>query len=522
MKDIDLKSFKKVSEDEKTAVMQNDSGHKIHLVKSALSPFLQKKLSKLPLYQADPDSAVQSPEAMIDQTAVESPDSVAAQLRGAESGDIQNPAPGVPTIPVPDFPLPPPAAAPGAPTPEPSIESQYSQVPGESEKMAAAVGTGKAYGQLGADTSHALNFAADQARQYNEQAQADLTNKQTEIDSAADDIRKGHIKPNDYLENMGTVGKISTALGLILGGIGGGQMHQANPASTFLNSQIERNIEGQKADMENKNNLLSALHQQYGDMVVAQNMHRAIQATALANQLQAAQSTATTQLGKMQALNTQGSLKQEAALWLRQAHLAQMQGAVQQGGQGSDLDARANAYLQSARIYDPKGAEEFEKRYIPSVGVANVPLEPKDRETLQRKTELNGLLDRASSYLDQSGKLGPIFPADRAQGTGLQNEINLKMGQLDDLTRFTPEENKIYKQSVPDLTGTHFTGSDKALLQALKNNNMTSLNTFYKQKGLKAPAETGTAQVQHPNGTIGRIPKARLQDYLANGYKQVQ
>jgi hypothetical protein len=372
------------------------------------------------------------------------------------------------------------APASDAPTPQ----DTYAQVSGYSEQAAGITGEQKAKEGAAKSTAAALDAARDESLAYEQKAQSDLTEKDATIRAVTDDVRNGHIKPNDYMDSLSTVGKISTAVGLILGGIGGGQMHQANPALQFLNAQIERNIEGQKADMANKHNLLSALHQQYGDTIVAQNMHRAIQSNILANQIESGIATANGQLAKSSALQAFGALKQQTATYLRTAHLAQMQADVAGTGAIPGLDTKAQAYLQAARLYDPKSAEEFEKRYIPSVGVANVPLEPKDRDLLQKKTELSNLLNRAGDYLQSSGTLGPILPAKRAEALGLQNEINLKMGQLDDLTRFTPEENKIYKKSVPNLTGTHFTDKDKALLQDLKNNNDASLNTFYQQKGI--------------------------------------
>src|ERR1700722_471953 len=58
---IDFKGFKKTHEDNKMATMSHPDGHSIKIVKASLSPENQKHLSKLPLHQANPDSAVSQP-----------------------------------------------------------------------------------------------------------------------------------------------------------------------------------------------------------------------------------------------------------------------------------------------------------------------------------------------------------------------------------------------------------------------------------------------------------------------------
>lgn len=84
-----------------------------------------------------------------------------------------------------------------------------------------------------------------------------------------DQMQKGSIDPNAYINNMGTGQKVSTAIGLILGGIGGGLTHQENPAMKFLQSQINNDVRAQEMNMGNKHTLLGALEKQYGDKQLA-------------------------------------------------------------------------------------------------------------------------------------------------------------------------------------------------------------------------------------------------------------
>lgn len=87
-----------------------------------------------------------------------------------------------------------------------------------------------------------------------------------EYEAIKQDYATGQINPNRYFENRGTFGNIRTALGMILGGIGAGLTGGENPALKFINAQINRDIESQKANLGKKENLLSANLRQYGNI----------------------------------------------------------------------------------------------------------------------------------------------------------------------------------------------------------------------------------------------------------------
>lgn len=78
------------------------------------------------------------------------------------------------------------------------------------------------------------------------------------------------IDPNRYMGNMSTLGRISTAIGLMLGGMGAGLAGGQNLAFKSLESAIDRDIEAQKMDLNKKNNLLTAYYKMYGDVQQAE------------------------------------------------------------------------------------------------------------------------------------------------------------------------------------------------------------------------------------------------------------
>lgn len=505
---MDFKSFKKVFDDKHKAVLQNDVGHQIHIAKASLSPGLHSRLSKLPLYQSNPEAPVPSPDA-----------EPAPAPGGEQKGVTINinsgtptptpvaamPTPQQPQQPeVPDSPVPPQQAQPPAqvqPQQPAQQEDPFASVPGYKEGAAGAMGTANALQQQGNSVATAEHAAGVDNEALFQQTKRDLQAKAADMQAVTDDIAKGHINPNHYLESKSTAGRIATAVGLLLGGISSGVTGQPNPALTFLNKQIENDLESQKSDMANKHNLLSALQQQYQDIGTASNMFRAIRANTLANQVGEAMGKSQGAQAKAAGMTAIGALKQQAGTYLRQAALATMRSGVD-SGDSSGVDRKADQYRQAYQAVNGKGDEEFEKHFLPSIGTSKVPLEPKDRDLIQKKIELKGLLDRASAHLTNvSGTLGDWSLAKKAEGTTIQDQIRLKMGELADLTRFTPEENKIYSQVTPDLTGTHFTNKDKTLLKGLIDSNNTAINTFYKQKGINKQQQDDTA-VKGANGKM--------------------
>lgn len=157
------------------------------------------------------------------------------------------------------------------------------------------------------------------------QAQADIQQRQALMDESRqnlqdyqahsqqfiNDFAQGKINPNAYLENLSVAGKISTAIGLLLGGAASGTLGR-NPASDFLNQQMERNIQAQIRDQDKRQTLVGMNRQLYNDQMLAENQTRINMNDMLAHQTQlnayklgtpAAQSAADIEIGKLKAAN---------------------------------------------------------------------------------------------------------------------------------------------------------------------------------------------------------------------------
>lgn len=192
---------------------------------------------------------------------------------------------------------------------------QYMQTYGKGlqEQRAGIMGEAQATGAMGKEQAQQLAQGIQQQQQTQKSYQDHYNELDQERKSFQQDIQNQHIDPQHYLNSMGTGQKISTAIGLILGGMGGGLMHQENPALKFLNSQISNDIDAQKANLGKSENLLNANLRQFGNLKDATDMTRVMQNDIVSNQLKEAAAKATDPLAKARAMQAIGTLDQQSA-----------------------------------------------------------------------------------------------------------------------------------------------------------------------------------------------------------------
>ena len=350
MKGLDLRKFKKVSSDEHTTVMQHPDGHKITIAHNRLKGDLKQQLEKLPaLAKGGPVKDVEDNISYIDK-----PDKgyggIIFKADGGMMEDPVNPQQDpvmagvgdpskVPTtlLPEPDAGEPPsftPAqgsfgyapqsqlagaapenvdlgsastTAPEAPAAKNPIEQAMNQ------QIAGVNAEAKASGELGKEQANILAQHQIQQQKAHEQFQQDSKAVLDDFEHITNDIKAGHIDPERYQNSKSDLGKISSAIGLVLGGVAGGVLGQENPALKFLNAQIDRDVDAQKTNLSNKNNILHALNVQYGNMKDATNMTRAIYADQTANKIQEAAARSTDPLAKARAQQAIAAIKQAHA-----------------------------------------------------------------------------------------------------------------------------------------------------------------------------------------------------------------
>lgn len=105
-----------------------------------------------------------------------------------------------------------------------------------------------------------------------------LENERQKVTAELDELRqsalKNEIDPNRVWASKSTGNKILTAIGLVLGGAGGGSNPANNAALSVLNKQISADIEAQKANASQQMNLYKINLQRYNDINAAEQATR--------------------------------------------------------------------------------------------------------------------------------------------------------------------------------------------------------------------------------------------------------
>ena len=165
-----------------------------------------------------------------------------------------------------------------------------------------------------------------------EEYQSHTKSLQQERDSLMKDLNGGHINPNQFWEDKSFMGKLGTAIGLIMGGIGGGLTGQENPAMKFLQAQMDRNINAQRLNLENKHNLLNANRAQFQNERDALDATRIMQNDIVSNQLKLAAAQAAEPKAKAALLMNAGQIDQQSAAM--QGQLAARRALMSGAGKG--------------------------------------------------------------------------------------------------------------------------------------------------------------------------------------------
>lgn len=307
-----LKHFKKVNEDEHSATLTHKDGHSIKIAKKNLKGPLRKQLDELPLAKGgevtiDQGATASSPASRLDKgygkvIVKEAEEEAyadggevdpvaqaeAAYVQKAGGGFYQDPNMGQQSMPQQQMEpggmsQPPPAPV----NVQPPVQAPVQPVPafpdpgkkmeaGIAELEGAKFGEAKAMGQQGADEAKQLEEHQKSLQSIDNNFQAEMANLNAEREATVKDYNEGHIDPNHFMNSKSVPGKISTAIGLLLGGLGAGLTGGENVVAKFLEKQIDRDVDAQKAEMGKKWNAISALQQKYGNLKDATSAYRII------------------------------------------------------------------------------------------------------------------------------------------------------------------------------------------------------------------------------------------------------
>lgn len=333
---LDLSKFQKVAEDKKITTLKHEDGHEIKIIHSALPKIKQEQLKRLKMADGGPifrNEEIENKEKGVNKIAPQfiskghisagqseagaevrkgnykeakrkamdvhnqSTDMPNPNIKGLAHGGMAHYDQGTPDAPVSQYDANPPMAnaAPNAP-PGPILNPELTNVPApvpinsipnssllnsdQTLNAPAAVGLQQqaAREQQAVDTAKGAQVANTEDAYIKQKAaladrdQSNYNDLKNHTDDFSKYMMANPINPNAYLENMGTGKKISTAIGLALGGFKQGFSGGNNPAMDFLNNQINRDIEGQKARADQAKTIWGAYNSLYGDANIANNL----------------------------------------------------------------------------------------------------------------------------------------------------------------------------------------------------------------------------------------------------------
>jgi hypothetical protein len=257
---LNFKDWKLESSDGEKATLMHAKGHKMTIAMMELPKIQREQIARLPKVkqydEGTPDTVNTAPDEGPPQPDVEEPNlanSFASQPVKVKDVVVREPVPNIDPI---------------TGQPNPTAEMQNSQ---EAVKDKANIAAAQAAASVPVEKQYIG------ARGETLQTDQDLTKQMAgHVDDFNDYVQKHPIDPNAYIENKGTFGKTLTGLGLILGGAGAGQLGSTdNPALRFLNNQIDRDIAGQQARVNNQKTILGAYRDLYGDSIAANNLTKA-------------------------------------------------------------------------------------------------------------------------------------------------------------------------------------------------------------------------------------------------------
>lgn len=252
-------------------------------------------------------------------------------------------------------------------------------------------------------------------------------------------LMDGKIQPNRYFDKMDTGKRISTVIGMILGGIGSGLTGGPNVAMQVINKAIDNDILSQKEELGKNQTLLSLNMQKYRDLSTAEAATRLQYNLNIQTQLQAAQSKATNGLAQanlhmnLAALqNQEYQYKNTIAL-----NMAKANSLGYGGGEGGIPEGQEPFQL----LADPKYQEK-------RVMVNGRAFQAEDKDAAQKVRKTQAIAGPVANQLHQLLQLSDD-PMTKFAGTaanlrahGIMNAVSVQLPQLSGLNRINETEIK--------------------------------------------------------------------------------
>ena len=351
---------------------------------------------------------------------------------------------------------------PGAPAPA------GFQMPGEASMMKAAGLEAKAAQDIGSAAERAYEGLQGQLKKERDtyaQIQGDIQARLKTLDT---ELMSGQVNPNRVWSEASTGAQIGAVLGMLFSGIGAGVTGKENMAVANINKMIDRDIEAQKANIQNKQSLFSKYLTQLGDSRQAEAAARLHLVQAAEVQVKQAQAKAATPQAQAAFEKTRAQMEQQKAQYT--IELTKMMGNASLygmgGGEGGIPFGRESFYQAS----DP----ELQKRIVPVADKQRSYLARSDQEAaeLRKMESAYSKARKMLTELKQYSSLGArLSPEQRAKADAIVAKLPPLLNELNGYARFTEMEQELLEKtfSAPGVLNAIFAPNTKtnALLKDL-------------------------------------------------------
>lgn len=406
-------------------------------------------------------------------------------------------------LPNPQSPVPEPGPAPQAGTGEfqpkatiPGAESALTT--GIKEERAGLQQKGQAEGELATAQADVAKAGAEAQQGINDRYREEYGQLNDERMNHIHDLQNNMVDPNKYWDSHS---KIATGIGMIIAGFN--PTSNPNAAVNFLKTQMEQNLEAQKANQGTRQNILSATMEQFKDAHAATEMARVIQNDTVAHQLLAAAPQAKSAIAQANAKAAAGKLLQDSSQKLQQlAQYKTMMGMInhQQGaGSSEDTWQQRNRMLN---MFNPEMAKYESERHVPGIGEASTPVPDGAKNQMRAHKDVNNTMNEVLEFAQKNA--GSLDPKIRAQGNALINQLQSQIRVAEDQGVYKESEANFMKKTIGDSPAgflANYTTVPKVReLQELKQKSYNNLLGQYGLKPQQLPHEAKAPQYKTVNG----------------------
>jgi hypothetical protein len=323
-----------------------------------------------------------------------------------------------------------------------------------------------------------------QQQQMEDARQAEANTQYQKVQQAADEASKAaKIDPNNFWNTRSTGQKIAAAIGIALGGIGGGMSgHGGNTAMDVINKAIDRDIDAQKfnADQKGRNfsnqvGLYNVMRQKFGD-------ERQAEAATRMSYLQSAEMQIRETAAKFQSPELQARAMQAVGqLQQKQAEIAH--GVLAQGYQTAAMRQLMGGNTMNSGVLSalPK---DVQARLVPMDGGATHGI-AFDPEAAKEVRAVSSAADNVKSIINEmrqlKGEGARLLPYGTlaARASALRSRMVPALNEMAGIKKISEKEIDLLSQQIPD-PGSLLGDKSEALLNGLEQSVHDRTQSYYK------------------------------------------